>query len=95
MPSETFVWQWEEAFQKHGFFDGDNPQHNEEVGEFLQTLGYSYLICSSIHNSCISCLSRAGVEIDFPDDSDPEDIRTIFPKDVLDALDKQFPTISI
>lgn len=92
MPTQTYAWQWEEAFQKFGFRDGDDPQHNKEVGDFLKDFGYSYHTSSGIHNGFICALAHNGVRVELPeDDEDVVDIRAMFPKDVLAALDKAFP----
>jgi hypothetical protein len=104
MPSDKFDWSWEEAFQVYGFNGGDNPQHSDSVGEFLVSLGWHYEMASTHHNTYINELIKGdplekdrlgfdkdGIWIQFEGHESKEEIRKLLPKDVVAALDKEFP----
>ena len=40
MPREVIEWEWEEAFDKFGFGDGDGWNGTDSVAEFIQGKGY-------------------------------------------------------
>ena len=40
MPREEIEWDWEEAFDKFGFGDGDGWNGTEIVADFIESLGY-------------------------------------------------------
>ena len=90
MPTDTYSWSWEEAFQTHGFNDRDNPQHNDDVGEFLVPLGWKYETCSSHHNGCIVEIRKGAVHIEFEGHEESDEIRRKLPKEVVAALDAEF-----
>ena len=40
MPREVIEWEWEEAFDKFGFGDGDGWNGTDIVADFIESLGY-------------------------------------------------------
>lgn len=60
MPRYIQEWEWEEAFQRDGFGDGDDWVGTGEVERYLEELGYAYEEASSIHNTYIVQVSKDG-----------------------------------
>ena len=58
MPREVIEWEWEEAFDKFGFGDGDGWNGTEIVADFIESLGYG-VVCDQwgIHNYMIMDLT--------------------------------------
>lgn len=58
MPEELIEWEWEEAFDKFGFGDGDGWNGTDIVGDFIESLGYG-VVCDQwgIHNYMIMDLT--------------------------------------
>ena len=54
MPRTVIQWEWEDAFSKFGFGDGDGINHTQTIADFIETLGYE-VECDSwgIHNFMI------------------------------------------
>ncbi len=54
MPRTVIQWEWEDAFSKFGFGDGDGMNHTQTIADFIETLGYE-VYCDSwgIHNYMI------------------------------------------
>ena len=92
---ETVIyWQWEEAFDKFGFDDGDGANFTGVVAEFLMGLGYEVMSdCWGIHNYMImSLIDPRGVELM---DDDKIEIgydnpRIYLPKELIEKLDEKF-----
>ena len=58
MPEELIEWEWEEAFDKFGFGDGDGWNGTDIVGDFIESLGYdAYRDYWGIHNYMIMKLT--------------------------------------
>lgn len=91
MPTDTFTWEWEEAFCKFGFGDGDNVMHNEDVGEVIARHGWKYKQVLGVHNEFIYQLVKGDKVIDFEGNEDNDEVRRKLPAIVVKALDKQFP----
>ncbi len=92
MPRDISVWDWEEAFDEHGFGDGDNITHNDNVGDFLATkFGHKQKYLYGIHNCSIYQLTaKDGTITEFAGDEDATEIRTMLPAEVVKALDIEF-----
>jgi hypothetical protein len=41
MPRKEIEWEWEEAFDKFGFGDGDGWNGTDIVADFIESLGYN------------------------------------------------------
>ena len=54
-----YAWNWEEAFEKFGFNDGDGLVATSSVIEVLEEAGYTVKAESfSIHNTVITSIER-------------------------------------
>jgi len=94
--SETH-WEWEEAFDKFGFSDGDGHIHTWRVKIALEKAGYEiHDEPWGFHNIVITSIKKGNVEfipvgnksytfgVDNP--------RAFFPKKLIALLDREFPT---
>ena len=89
----TVYWEWEEAFNKFGFGDGDGHNFTDEVEDFLIKLGWNVEPESwGIHNYMImdvtgpngeKPMAKANIGYDCP--------RTYLPKELVEQLDEKFP----
>lgn len=96
MPATISFWEWEDAFSKFGFGDGDGDNHTDEVAEFLQTkFGFE---CETdtwgMHNYMIMDVKKDGQSIQGEIQVGYADPRTWLPKDIIAALDAEFPSVS-
>ena len=59
MPTAHICWEWEEAFDKFGFGDGDGPNFTSDVAAAIQSkFGYEcHLDSWGIHNFLIMCIT--------------------------------------
>lgn len=68
MPKVTITWEWEEAFSKFGFGDGDGWNGTHEVVGEIESLGYE---CEpenwGCHNYMIFDIKKDGKSILFPE----------------------------
>ena len=87
MPKTTIIWQWEEAFQKYGFHDGDNSQ-TYRIEDALNELGYQVITSQGIHNYHIVSICKSDKEWIIEDDENP---RPYLPQEVVEELDALFP----
>ena len=69
MPRTVISWEWEEAFSKFGFGDGDSWNGTGEVEGEIESLGYE-VECDSwgIHNYMIMDIKKDGKSILFIDE---------------------------
>ncbi len=68
MPRTIITWEWEDAFSKFGFGDGDSWNGTHEVQGEIESLGYK-VECDSwgIHNYMIFDIKKDGKSILFPE----------------------------
>ncbi len=79
------TWEWEDAFLKFGYGDGDGVVMTEVVAERLRAEGFTAeTACYGPHNTIICSLIRDGVELVPDEDDNP---RTYLPDDVIQLLD--------
>ena len=71
MPTYATYWEWEDAFSKFGFNDGDGWNGTYLVSDFILTLGYE-TSCDNwgIHNYLITDIRKDGKSILFKEDAD-------------------------
>ena len=88
----TIFWQWEDAFDKFGFGDGDGANFTHEVEDFLLKHGWTAVAdWWGIHNYMI-------IELTGPNGEKPmadavvgyDNPREYLPKELIDKLDKTF-----
>lgn len=87
-----FHWDWEEAFQKFGFNDGDGVVMTEHVARVLRDAGYAVTFEAwGLHNVVIASILLAGIE-QIPDDYDycDDDLRERLPDYIVTLLDQSF-----
>ena len=87
MVTETYTWEWEEAFDKFGFDDGDGMVHTYEVADFIQELGWECDYDGGIHNSYFVWLKKDGAKIECDGYENPRDY---LPEDLVRELDTKF-----
>ena len=64
MPTIVIDWNWEEAFDKFGFDDGDGLVLTDKVAFYLEELGFEVTTSSwSMHNTIIETLSYNGIDL--------------------------------
>lgn len=87
-------WEWEEAFSKFGFGDGDGPNFTREVEEFLYDIGWSAEVDNwGIHNFMIMDITGANGEKPMAKATVGYDCpRTYLPTELVEQLDEKFPT---
>ena len=86
MPKTIITWQWEEAFQRYGFDDGNGWNGTDHVAEALGDLGYECEHLYGSHNHYILTLTKGGQVIENEGDEPKE----FLPKRVVDFLDQRF-----
>lgn len=88
-----YSWDWEEAFVKFGFGDGEGLVMTEHVAAKLRQAGYAVTIEPwGCHNVTIASIKRDGVEL-IPFDSinfGYDDPRDYLPAEIIDLLDDAF-----
>lgn len=71
MPRIYITWEWEEAFDKFGFGDGDSWNGTHEVEGEIESLGYTCETDSwGCHNYMIFDIKKDGKSILFPEKND-------------------------
>lgn len=88
MPKVVIEWMWEEAFERHGFGDGDSWNGTRLVEEEIKRLGYE-VDCDSagIHNFIIVAISRGTEQWVNEKEEEP---RKWLPEALVKALDETF-----
>tara|TARA_R110002012_G_scaffold19113_3_gene69436 strand:- start:3731 stop:4015 length:285 start_codon:yes stop_codon:yes gene_type:complete len=90
MPIQHIHWEWEEAFNKFGFGDGDGWNGTHLVEEFLLNIGCKEVECNAwgIHNYMIfRIVDEDGKEYEF---DGYEDSYNILPESIIKKLNKEF-----
>lgn len=85
----AFHWQWEEAFEKFGFGDGDGQVMTDDVVQVLSAAGYEVTSGPwGLHNQVIQSIKIGGVE-QIPDSARVgyDDPRKYLPKRIVRLLD--------
>lgn len=97
MPTTTIVWEWDEAFDKFGFSDGDGLVMTDEVAAVLRRHGYNCVIDTwGMHNTVIWKITK-GDEVVFDSDNVGEyefgydSARLFLPEEIVAILDNEFP----
>ncbi|MEQ1694822.1 MAG: hypothetical protein ABL901_03180 [Hyphomicrobiaceae bacterium] len=90
--SAEHAWDWDEAFNKFGFGDGDGLVHTATVVEVLTKAGYkAESFMWGMHNTIISSIKRKGKE-QIPESAvvGYDDPREYLPRRIVKLLDKHF-----
>lgn len=90
----TFHWNWEEAFDKFGFGDGDGQVETWQVHAALKRGGYEVEEYTwGIHNTIIISIKKEGIE-QVPENTTVgyDDPRRYLPREIISLLDREFPT---
>lgn len=97
MPIIEIHWEWEEAFYKFGFDDGDGVVNTGDVARELESLGYTVetQLCG-MHNDIITKLEKDGTDLIAKAEAEGfevgyDDPREYLPDDLAAALDRAFP----
>ena len=97
MPTTTIVWEWDEAFDKFGFGDGDGPVMTDEVVDALRMHGYDCVVDFwGMHNTVIWKITKDD-EVVFDSDNVGEyefgydSARLFLPEAIVKILDEAFP----
>lgn len=88
----TQTWNWEEAFDKFGFGDGDDIVMTEHVAEALRKVGYIVNVEAwGCHNVVITSIERRGKSL-IPDNANLgyADPRDYLPARIVKFLDRAF-----
>lgn len=87
-------WNWEEAFCKFGFMDGDGQVETWNVADTLTEAGYEVTVHEwGCHNTIITQIKRNGVEkISEQVTVGYDDPRDYLPARIVKLLDKNFPS---
>lgn len=90
---KSLHWQWEEAFDKFGFGDGDGQVMTDDVAQVLRAAGYAVAVAPwGLHNTTIYSIKRDGVEL-IPNTANVgyDDPRKYLPKHIVRLLDRKLP----
>lgn len=88
------TWQWEDAFDKFGFGDGDGQVMTHDVVQVLRAAGYDADAAPwGLHNTTIYSIKRDGAEV-IPDKANIGygNPRKYLPKEIVRLLDQKLPT---
>ncbi|WP_072387143.1 hypothetical protein [Hyphomicrobium sp. CS1BSMeth3] len=85
-----YRWDWEEAFDKFGFGDGDGQIETDRVIDVLTEAGYQVEFGETgLHNTFIDKIADAnGVTLY---EADREFSRDVLPAEILKLLDEKLP----
>lgn len=88
-----YQWQWEDAFDKFGFGDGDGLVMTEHVAEALRKAGYTVEVEPwGCHNVVITSIRRGTPKREqIPAGLGHDDLRDYLPKKIVKLLDAAFP----
>lgn len=86
-------WEWEEAFDKFGFMDGDGLVETQTVADVLTDAGYEVVVEEwGMHNTIITEIKKQGrSQIRKKAIVGYDDPRGYLPKRLIKLLDKEFP----
>ncbi len=90
MAKQVIEWNWEEAFNKFGFGDGDDWNGTHIIFDFMEGLGFKNIEPDTwgMHNYMIfSMKDKKGKKYEFDGYEDP---RKILPRSVVKKLDKKY-----
>ena len=89
----TYQWNWEEAFDKFGFNDGDGQVETETVATALEDAGYEVTLNQyGLHNLVITSIKKGNTElIGKSVDLGYDDPCTYLPKEIIALLDHLLP----
>lgn len=90
---QTYNWQWEDAFHKFGFHDGEGLIMTETVADVLRNAGFTVEVQAwSIHNVVITRIERDGTS-QIPPEAllGRDDPRSYLPAAIIELLDRAFP----
>ena len=97
MPKYIVLWEWEEAFDKFGFDDGDGMVFTGLVATFIDSLGYESEFAGGMHNSYFKSIKdKSGKELlsVMPNgdeiDVGYDDPRQYLPESLVQKLDEHF-----
>lgn len=87
-------WNWEEAFDEHGFNDGYHPVKTEQIEEALREAGYDVDSDTfGMLNTIIVTIQKNGVEqIPGSVKLGYENPRDYLPNEIVSRLDESFPS---
>jgi hypothetical protein len=87
------TWQWEDAFNKFGFGDGDGQVMTHVVANVLRTAGYIVAEAPwGLHNTTIYSIKRDGIEfIAQTLDYGYGNPRKYLPRKIVHLLDRKLP----
>jgi len=96
MSPRPTLWQWEDAFDKFGFDDGDGPVETSHVEHVLREAGFETASeCFGLHNTVIVSIKRDGVEMIPFDDPDVtlgySNPRDYLPREIIALFDSALP----
>lgn len=88
-----YHWQWEDAFDKFGFDDGDGQVMTQTVVIALEKAGYVVSSWhSGIHNEIVIGIAKDGVSlISNRTNCGYDDPRAYLPREIINLLDRAFP----
>ena len=92
---EDIYWEWEEAFDKFGFGDGDGVVQTWRVAEALKKAGYQVQITQwGMHNTIITSILDSDIELMPIGEKGRkigyDDPRTYLPDAIIELLDQRF-----
>ena len=94
--NEIIYWDWEEAFDKFGFEDGDGWNGTHLICDFIESLGYKVDAEKwGLHNYMIESIksTKDGELMDWDKNQIGYDNpRSYLPKELVDKLDAEFPS---
>lgn len=90
-----YHWQWEEAFDKFGFNDGDGQIETDQVVDALSKAGYVVATETwGLHNTLIVSIEKDGRELMPVCDNNVrigyDDARSYLPCEIVSLLDSSF-----
>lgn len=84
-------WDWEEAFDKYGFGDGEGLIMTEAVAKVLRDAGYTVVHSPwGIHNDCFNSIEKDGISM-IPEKTNIgfDDPRQYLPREIVQLLDEK------
>lgn len=89
----SYYWEWEDAFNKFGFGDGDFMIQTDTVALALENAGYETSTGAwMLHNTVINSIRENGTEL-IPESAEVgyDDPRKYLPEKIVQLLDQAFP----
>lgn len=90
----SYLWDWDEAFDKFGFGDGDGQVETETVADVLRHAGYVVETTAwGLHNVVITSITRGGIEyIPATANIGYDEPRDYLPREIIELLDQHIPS---